>query len=422
MTEVAGRQAEFEQAVSQLSERSREVEQRTAQRLRAGADKLRKEMTEQGTQLRTDTNEALRAQREGLQRAIDTERQDRRRALAEVNSKVNALHDDQVIAATLAGEYLADAEKLREQVLAFPHQRYLPGRLDALDSRLATTQSNVDNGVAAYGLSGVQELSQQFGELRLELEQLDREWRTCRIAAERELVRIKVLLDQNATLDLKVRLGADPRQPAPNVDHWSRGALSRLGVEVATLLAQVRDEENPLTTESLVRIVTTVAPEFEQRLESVVGQAVTAMQASQLRTNLADLIADALDAHHRYEVTEFGFAGDDERQTFLAKTVHYVSGSEIVIEVEPGNAPELPPVMRLHNFDADDASEGERSARTRSIRDSVLEHSGIDLRTMEEAGQPAENMRDVGRIRREGMETTTEQARATGAGGATSPP
>src|SRR5262249_36766390 len=159
---------------------------------------------DQGRRLRNETAEALRDQRETLQRAIEQERADRNRRLAEIDSKVETLRGDQAKAAQLARDYLTDAEVLREQVLKFPHERYLPpGRLDALDNRLTLIRANVDDGVGAYGLSGAQELCQSYGELRLELEQLDREWRTCRIAAERELVQLQELLAQNATLDLK---------------------------------------------------------------------------------------------------------------------------------------------------------------------------------------------------------------------------
>src|SRR5262249_13302419 len=137
MGEVQARQTGFEQAIGQLSERTRQFEERTAQRLRANTDQLRREMNDQGRRLRNETAEALRDQRETLQRAIEQERADRNRRLAEIDSKVETLRGDQAKAAQLARDYLTDAEVLREQVLKFPHERYLPpGRLDALDNRL----------------------------------------------------------------------------------------------------------------------------------------------------------------------------------------------------------------------------------------------------------------------------------------------
>ncbi|MCP2167295.1 coiled-coil domain-containing protein [Goodfellowiella coeruleoviolacea] len=391
--EVAARHARFEEAVGRLSDRTREVEQQTARRLRATTRRLREEITAEAERQRADTARALRAQQETLTSALAEERAARERQFAEVGRGLDALRADQDRAARAVRDYLADAEVLREQVLQFPHERYLPGRLAPLDARLATVRHNVAQGLAAHSLTGAQEVCQSFSELRLELERLDQEWRACRIAAERELVALQGLVEQNRTLDPRARFEADTADEAPGVDHWSRGALSRLSAEIDAQLARVRDDAEPLPTEALLRVVRDLAPEFEQRLEAVVAQAVTAVQASQLRTNLAELIADALDEHHQYEVSDAGYQGADQRAAFLAKTVHHASGSEIVIEVEPG-PDDQPPTVRLHNFDTD-ASEDERAARTRSIRATVFEHSGLSITAEEEAEQADAAMRDI---------------------------
>ncbi|MGI5506202.1 hypothetical protein [Lentzea sp. CA-135723] len=394
MREVDQRHARFEQTMAQLSEHTREVERETARRLRESNESLHREIAAQGEQLRTETSEALRRQQETLTKAIDRERQERERKQAEIGAKVDALRADQDRAERIAREYAADAQLLRDQVAQYPHERYLPNRLAPLEARLSTLVSNVHSGLGAHSLSAAQELVQSFSELRLDLERLDQEWRACRMAAERDLVRLRELMSQNEKIDLRGRLPEGSPSDLPDVDHWSRGALSRLSAEVDSLLAQVRDDAQPMTTEALLAVVDTV-PDYEQRLETVVTQAVTAMQAAQLRTNLAELIADALDHHHHYQVTTAGFASEDQREAFLAKSVHHVSGSEIVIEVEPGERVDGPPLVRLHNFDADGASEAERAARTRSIHRNVLDHSGIDLRATEEYAEPDERKRDI---------------------------
>ncbi|GLY50781.1 hypothetical protein [Lentzea sp. NBRC 102530] len=394
MREVDQRHARFEQAMTQLSEHTREVERETARRMRENNDRLHREITAQGEQLRAETSEALRQQQETLTRAVDRERQERERKQSEINARIDALRADQDRAERIAREYVADAQLLRDQVAQYPHDRYLPGRVAPLEARLSTLVSNVNSGLGAQSLTAAQELVQSLSELRLDLERLDQEWRACRMAAERDLVRMRELMAQNEKIDLRGRVPAGAPAELPDVDHWSRGALTRLATEVDSLLAQVRDDAQPMTTEALLAVVDTV-PEYEQRLETVVTQAVTAMQAAQLRTNLAELIADALDHHHHYQVTTAGFASEDQREAFLAKSVHHVSGSEIVIEVEPGERVDGPPLVRLHNFDADGASEAERSARTKSIHRNVLEHSGIDLRSTEEYAEPDDRKRDI---------------------------
>lgn len=392
--QVQARQAEFEQAVTRLSERTGEVERRTAQRLRHQAARFHQELANQTTLLRTETAEALRDQREALRRMIDEERAERKQRLAEIDGAVAGLRADQDKAAQLTQDYLADAEILAEQARKFPHERYLPGRLRALEDRLNLVRTSVAEDVAAYALSGAQEVCQSLGELVLELEQRDQEWRACRISAEQELVKLQELVAQNATVTL-AQDTPDETDHSFEVDHWSCGELAHLGADVSALLAQVRSDDEPLSTEALLRIVMDTAPELDQRLDDVVGQAVAAIHASQLRTNLAELIAEALDEHHHYQVTDFGFLEGDQRKAFLAKTVHHASSSEIVIEVESAEDNE-PPTIRLHNWDADGAAESERTARTESIRTSVRAHSGIDLgAAREESPEPDETVHDV---------------------------
>lgn len=375
MREVHTRHAEFEQAVKRLSKDTRAVEERAHRKLRAAT---------------ADLHDSINVQRDELLRVVDEERRERAAVVRELADRVVDLRSDQSRAAELTERYLADAEVLRDLVARLPHERYLPGRFGPLDARLRTAHETASSGLGAYGLSAAQELCHSFSELRLELEALDQQWRACRLAAERELLVVRELIDRDRHTELAEQDGAAPL----DVDHWSRGALSTISAEVSTLLARVRDDDRPMTAVELAEVAETTAVQLRDRLEEAIRQAAMAMHASQLRTNLAELIADALDDRHYYEVTEAGFHDGDQRAAFVVKSVHEASGSEIVIEVAPGPDDGVPEV-RLHNFDADRAAEGERAARTRSIRDSVLEYSGISLTAQEDGDHPDESVRDV---------------------------
>lgn len=382
MNEVRSRHAEFEQAMKRLSAATRAAEERANRELRAAT---------------ADLADRIGVQREELSRMVAEERRERAAVVGELTDRVAALHGDQGRAADLTERYLADAAILRDLVARLPHERYLPGRFGPLDARLRTANETVTSGLGAYGLSAAQELCHSFSELRLELETLDQQWRACRLAAERELLVVRELIDRNRASELFGQDGAgqeDTGSPSVDVDHWSRGALSSVSAEVSALLARVRDEDRPMSAADLAEVSETTAVQLRERLQEVVRQAATAMHASQLRTNLAELIADALDDRHYYEVTEAGFHDGDQRAAFVVKSVHQASGSEIVIEVAPA-AEDGAPVVRMHNFDADRAAEAERAARTRSIRDSVLEYSGISLTTQEVGDHPDESVRDV---------------------------
>ncbi|QIS10498.1 hypothetical protein [Nocardia arthritidis] len=408
MAEVEARHDRFETALTDLSDATRAAEERTARRLRDTSSAILSRVRDQHARLRGETAAALRKDRETWQRELADERARRTEQLAELDRKVTALADDRSRAARLTETYLNDAAILRAQVAELPHERYLPGKLAELDAKLRSLQADRDGGgLDAFLLANARDFCQEMGALRSELVLLDTEWRACRIAAETELLRLQGVIEGNATLDPEIIFETGEAVARPDVDYWSRGALKRLAAEVTTLLAQVRDDELPLTTDALRELLASRVPELDRRLDSVVEQAVTGLRSSQLRANLADLIADALDRRHHYQVVEsdVGYADADQRGAFLAKSANHVTGSEIVIEVAPGETDDRPPTVRLHNFDGDVAEE-ERTVRTVSIHDSVLERTGIDLRSAEEASEPDVRVRDVAQlVRRKGMAT-----------------
>lgn len=397
LAEIGARHERFDQALDQLSEQTRTAEQQAEQRLRDTSRRIVSEVNRRVTALRSETASALAEQREQIGRAIDAERAERSRQFKELDSQVSAMQGGRDRAAQLTAAYLADAAVLRTGILEYPHARYAPGRLDELDRKLAALNvDHADGGVAPFLLANARDLFDEFSALRAEVMLADTEWHAFRCAAEAELVRLQGVIAANTELDARERFDVEPAELL-NVDHWSRGALNRLADEVRHWVTRVGDDE-PMTTTELRELLAVTVPELDQRLDSIVTQAVTAVRASQLRANLADLIADALEGDHDYQVGEsdYGYAGADQRGAFLVKTTNHLSGSEIVIEVEPADTDDAAPTVQLNSYDRG-ATEEERQARTASIHDTVFEHTGIDLRTTEESAQPDPARQDVER-------------------------
>ncbi|MGV9680892.1 hypothetical protein ACWDSJ_36955 [Nocardia sp. NPDC003482] len=408
--EIDARHADFEHALADLSEDMRQAEARTEERLQETSEALLTQVRTSQSRLRNQTAQALRTQREEFQRSLDAERAEHNRRVNDLERKISGLSGERDRAEALTRAYLRDVEILRAQVIALPHERYLPGRLDELDTQSAALHEDLRHDTPAYLLSDARGLCRAMSALRAELIVLDAEWRALRCAAERDLLQLQGFVRDNSTLDVAAAFGTDATVKPPDVDHWSRGALRRLAGEVDALLVQVRDDESPPTAETLRQMIAETIPELDQRLDSVVVAAMTALRSSQLRANLAELITDALDRHHHYQVVDgdAGYVDGDQRAAFLAKSTNRASRGEIVVEVAPGPDETAPPTVRLHNFDTD-ASTEERRLRTESIHESVLDRTGIDLRTTEEGAEPDRTRNDVSRLVR-----SAEPAPATG--------
>ncbi|KAF0845295.1 hypothetical protein [Nocardia caishijiensis] len=397
VAEMTQRQAGFEAAVATLSAEMRDSEMRSDQRLRTTSNDIMNRLREQDTQLRAESAQALRAHRTAFERALAEENAERRAQFDAIDAALTGVREDNARAAALTTSSLADADVLRTQVLAYPHERFCPGRLASLDADRADLVAAIDSGAPpGYLLGSARALVRQMSELRSQLAVLDAQWRACRYAAERGLVQLQQVVEGNATIDTAATFGVESPL-APDVDHWSEGRLAQLDDEVAELLAKVRDDAAPLSIEELDAVVETVIPELDQRLDATVEAAVVAVRASQMRANLAELIADTLDNDHQYQVmseADAGYVDADQRRAFLARTINVTTGNEVVIEIIPNADVTRAPLVEIHSFDGE-AAEEERLARIDSIHDSVHERTGIDLRSTTVAAEPDLSRRDV---------------------------
>ncbi|MGW6701768.1 hypothetical protein [Nocardia sp. NPDC055049] len=392
------RHAGFEAALANLSEGARQAEARAEQRLHVTSQQILGELQAQQTRLRSESAKALQAQREQIERALDAERAERRSQYADLDRRVGQLQDDHGRAAELLKSHLSDAAVLRTEVLKFPHERYCPGKLAALDSEIIALRADIAEGApAAFLLDSARRASREMSALRTQLVALDAQWQACRYVAERGLVQLRAVIGANKTIDVGESFRAEAPVEAPDVDFWSEGALAQLTAEVDALLVRVRDDDNPLGTEELESLVAQRIPELDGQLDATVARAVTALRASQLRANLAGLISQALEDQFQYQVIDdasVGYVAGDQRAAFMAKTVNRVGSSEIVIEITPGPQPESAPTVELHTFDGDLAVE-EHQARIESIHHSVNDLTGIDLRAETTAAEPDPGRRDV---------------------------
>lgn len=396
------RQRSVERDLAGLSEQAATLERETTRRLRENAQRMRRDLESSNRVLREETATMLREQRAALERSVADERAARERDTARLRQEIGDLREDHARAAELEATLLADARGLRRIVEELPHEQHAPGELAALTRRLEDAEQTRRAGVHAYGLGNAQALRHELSELRLRVEEKTREWELTRDLAKRALLVVEELIQQNE----KVRLDQSLPGESPDVDYWSRGALSRLRGEVRALLDRVRDDEEPMSLDELCAIAESKQGELEERLDTIVHQAGTAIYASQLRLNFAEVVATALQSDHHYEIAETAYAGDDQRDAFYAKGKH-LDGSEVVVAIEPVAEDRPDFVARILSYDKDTPSEEEREARAQSVRE-TLDRAGIKIADVREDGTPGSELLDFERIRRGAGTARTE--------------
>jgi myosin heavy subunit len=357
---IQARQDAVERSLAGLSEQTKKLEAQTSRRLRAHAAALRSELQDATRKLDEETRRSLDEQEERLRSELAREREERERDYLELRDGL----------AGIAGDRVADARLLAGAIAGgLPHERFAPGRLAALQQRLALAEGNLASGAGEAALSLAQELCLQLDELRSEVEMRDQEWRVAQLAAMSASTMLQEQIRVNSSVDVTDEQGNRINGVMLDVDFWSEGELTELRDQVATLAGRVASEADPLTLAELRAVAGQEAPDLDERLTAIVGRAGARQFASQVRANLAELVVTTLEdtTGFVWEEGQAIYAGEDPRRAFYSKLRH-LDDSEIVVEVAPDEDGESC-VLRILSYDSGTPDEEERARRVHVIAD-----------------------------------------------------
>lgn len=391
--EAAARQDGTDRALAGLSEQARKLEDETGRRLREHGERLaegRRELAEQGERLAAE---------------IARERAERRAGLAAVDARVGALRGESDAAAAAARRLFDDARTMHDAIRdTLPHDRFAPGRLERLASRLEVARGNLEAHAAGYSLSQVQDLYLDLSELRADVERLALEWEALRAEALAALRTVAATIEDNAERPIAE---ADPGTVL-DVDHWTDGGLAALRDAVARQVDLVADPDCPLDAAELRALITETAPEHEGRLDALVERAAERIVASQLRVNVAEQVVAVLEGQG-FAWSGNTYAAGDERRAFFSRLRHRADGGEVVVEVAPdGDGSGFTLRILSYEDDPDDAARRERSAAVSR----ALRAEGLDAGDpAEEGGEPDPALRDFDRLARPAARSRPAQSR-----------
>jgi hypothetical protein len=380
--EMRARHEQLAQALAGLSEEARLREERTSRRIAETTRAILAEVdaAEQRAQAQTDALD------QRLSAEIAMEREERRRDFEALRADLDELHADKQRSAEAAATAIADARLLHDAIATgLPHERFARGRLADIERLLTTAQLDAARGDSQAALSTARNVDQQLGQLRVEVEFKDAQWRAAHLRALDSVTRLLQQIQGNARIDV-----GDDEEPAElDVDFWSNGRLTALREDAEVLLSRVNETTQPLSQLELERIAEHDVPGLEERLSGIVTNAIARQYVSQARVNLAETVVGALEetAGYVWHDGDATYAGDDQREAFYAKLRNPVNeGDEIVVEVSP-DAEGKANVLRILSYEASPDENGRRrraEALARSLRDRGLHIGDVT----DEGGEP----------------------------------
>lgn len=285
------------------------------------------------------------------------------------------------------------------------HERFAPGELASLDRRLATARDNARQGQSQAALALAQTAYHDLSDLRLEIELREREWTGQHTLTYQALLRLDGLAEQNAQQVIQARGAGNDTPVTVDVDYWSEGALRELRSTVADLLTRINDTRTPPGTDELRQLEEERVPELERQLADITHGAHVRVFASQLRANVAEVVAQTLDESAGYQVEDALYERLDYRRAFMAKLQHK-NGNEIVVSVAPATDESGQCVLHVLSYDYDTATEEILAERARAITQE-LKSQGIPAADEGcEDGEPDPAMLDFTRVRQPAGPTT----------------
>lgn len=384
--DIRRRQAGLEGAMKQLSQRNSVFERETARRLGEHVDQLEQRLLASGDELRTELFDALAGTERVIRSELEEQRREHKDDVRRLQAGVDEVRGDRQRAGEAARSWLDDGQVMRDLIEnSLPHERYAPGALAELSRKLDDARHHLDQGRPEAAVVTAQTTFDSLAGLRVDVELKQREWVALRAAARQALVIVDERVRLNTTSAIVDQHGEAIAKAQFDVDHWSDGALSELRRDVAKAIGAVRDDEL-MTVDELKSMVTEHVPAFDMRLGEVVDVARRRVMAAQVRTNIAGMVAEALQDGFAYQAEQWVLAGGDDREAIFVRMGH-LSGNEIVVEVAPAGADRTDAQLRLRSFDHDTGSAAQRGARGAAIQAHLRSYE-LPVGDLQDNGEP----------------------------------
>ena len=327
---------EFQQRLAPLEQRSQRQESEI-KGLRTGIKNLEQETSQRLQQQRREYLSLFEQQDRKFTELVDRERQAREKGQQilqeQIEQVVKDLQDERQQKEQLAIDLWADVETVWQQIdRDYQHQRFAPGKLADLRRDLDMAKGNIEAGVTESAIATSQQTYLKLADLRLELEEKEREWELYYQAALTDLRSLIAEIQANQKCEIEVGEGNEAERFQVEVDYWTKGRLSEYESQLSRLETQLLEGESTLTTEELKAICEQITQQ-QPILGGILEQAKLSILGSQMRAEIADQVVETLTGLG-YTLVDDTYEGEDERNAYVVK-VKNIAGDEVVTVVSP---------------------------------------------------------------------------------------
>jgi hypothetical protein len=333
LREMETRQRRLEETLNGLGQEFNSIGVELAQELVAQNARCYEGLTAMIEEVASDTNASLAAVSQRFTDELEREREQHQHQLQSVLQRLHSYEQRERSKVEAARLWLRQAAALADFIQQqFDHERFAPGQLSRLLSRLNFAQNNLAGGFFESSLQTSQQAFLALSELHVELEHRIAEWQMEYARAKGALSKFVFELEANARVSA---VGLEGEELSEQVDlaYWSGGKYHELLDKSRQLLRLLSQEQQTISTEELRRTYGELLPVVEDRFESIIYEARLNALNSQLRMNIAERALQALEIQG-FKLSGAGYANQDMRAAFTASLENF-DGSRVLIEVMP---------------------------------------------------------------------------------------
>lgn len=385
---------EIHETAQRLNEQMVATENRLDSEIQDTEQRLNQQIHDTEThlvRLNEQTRQQMREQEQRLGAAIQAERLERERGLKAMSQRIDAMHQDRQRLSGIARDHLKAAETLHDFINShYQHNHFTPGQLARLERSIASATSSLNQGAVEAALAEANRAYQNLSDLRLELEQLETEWRVWREQALQTASRLLAEAQANRKVSCVEETGE-----IAEVNYWTGGKLADLEMSLNSVLNRAENEDSPLSIAQMRELVEKTLPDMDNQLDCIIEEAQMEVIRSQMRVNIADLAMQALEAQG-FTLQDGLYEGEDMRGGFVAKARN-VAGSEVVVSVMPEGDRDR---LTVDSFEPRPRAERELVQRSREIA-SAMRSNGLDAsEPAKQSDAPSEANRDLEVVRK----------------------
>lgn len=395
---IEKRQREYESTVNNLQSELGNLERETQKRL----VRQQKEFTGRLDSQRGEYLSLIKEQDQRHTAMVEDEKRARQQAVNNLQGQITNIVDGANRKMDFARSFVVDLTKILEETDLLPHQRFAPGGMDKVSRHVDDARQNLKSESADAALSTAQTAYWKLADLRADVIAKEQEFMLVHQAAIQAARELLEEARSNRKHQLEVGEGMDRSVHELEVDHWTRGELSTFEKELRDLEKRLIDGKETLTIKEARQILEDLDA-MKSRSMEIVEHARQNILASQVRCNIAELAAEALNPEG-FDIVDAAYAGGDERNAYVVK-VRNIAGSEVVTVITPVDGEYGKNEISIHSHDKTFVDESVLMQRSCEIVE-VLKGQGLLAGTPQCMGDADQSCFDLDAVRRNGLKKT----------------